>query len=221
MKKNEKMNRGQKVVGIGIWLIIGIIVCAFIILKSQGENVPMQQQATDAVKTESAKTVESPLPAFKKEAGLSVSDKMYNPLIMNHVGTATVVTNMRGERLGVEQKIYLSQKEFDSITAKNLKDFWLECNFDGWMNVWILEKEANVNSGRAMVITSGGKTARYGYVNADEKAGLEFGKFYKTIREFFYLSDENDFQYFNSDDPDDAGLKRFKDSDKVFATKVN
>lgn len=58
-------------------------------------------------------------------------------------------------------------------------------------------------------------------MNVILKTGIEFGKFHETVREFFYLSDENDFQYFNSGDPDDEGLKRFKDSDKVFAAKIN
>ena len=71
-----------------------------------------------------------------------------------------------------------------------------------------------------MVINSDGKSARYGYLNADEASGVEFGQFYETVREYFYLSDEKDFQYFNAADSDEEGLKRFKDSDKVFAVKI-
>lgn len=221
MKNSEKSSKGKKIMlGIGIWLVLGIIVCAVIVLKSPEENADLQQQ-TSVVKAETDEAVEYSLPAFKKESGLSEAEKLRNPLIVNHTGLVRVVTNMKGERLGVAQIIKLSEEDFDSITAKNLKDFWLECNFEGWMFVYILENESNENTGRGMVITSNGTSARYGYLNADEASGVEFGKVYEPVREFFYLSDEKDFQYYNEDDPDDEGLKRFKDSDKVFAAKIN
>lgn len=221
MKNSEKSSKGKKIMlGIGIWLVLGIIVCAVIVLKSPEENAALQQQAS-VVKAETDEAVEYSLPAFKKESGLSEAEKLRNPLIMNHVGNVRVITNMMGERLGVAQIVKLSEEDFDSITAKNLKDFWLECNFDGWAWVWILESNSEGNTGRALLITGNGSVARYGYINAFEDAGIDFGKFYETVREFFYLSDEKDFQYFNEDDPDDEGLKRFKDSDKVFAAKIN
>lgn len=224
MEKSEGNGKEKKLLLIvGIWLALGIIACAVIVVKSLGEEGSLQQQVV-AENVEKAEALESAasLPAFKKESGLSEAEKLRNPLIMNHVGNVRVLTNMMGKRLGVAQIVKLSEKDFDSITAKNLKDFWLECNFEGWMFVFILENESNENTGRGMVINQNGKSARYGYLNADEAAaGVEFGTFYETVREFFYLSDEKDFQYFNSDDPDDEGLKRFKDSDKVFASKIN
>ena len=223
-KSEENGNKKKLLLIVGIWLALGIIACAVIVVKSLGEEGSLQQQVL-AENVENAEALESSvasLPAFKKESGLSEAEKLRNPLIVNHTGLVQVVTNLKGERLGVAQIVKLSEKEFDSITAKNLKDFWLECNFDGWMFVFILENESNENTGRGMVITSNGKSARYGYLNADEAAsGVEFGTFYETVREFFYLSDEKDFQYYNSDDPDDEGLKRFKDSDRVFAAKIN
>lgn len=221
MKNSEKSGMGKKIaMFFCVWLLLGIIASVFIVLNSP-EKDSLQQKMPVEVKTDTAETVEPSLPAFKKESGLSEAEKLRNPLIMNHVGNVRVITNMMGERLGVAQIVKLSEEDFDSITAKNLKDFWLECNFDGWMFVYILENESNENTGRGMVITSNGKSARYGYLNADEAAGIEFGKFHETVREFFYLSDEKDFQYFNEDDPDDEGLKRFKDSDRVFAAKIN
>lgn len=221
MKNSEKSSKGKKIMlGIGIWLVLGIIVCAVIVLKSPEENAALQQQAS-VVKAETDEAVEYSLPAFKKESGVTEADKVRNPLIMNHVGNVRVLTNMMGERLGVAQVIKLSPADFSAVTAKNLKDFWAECNFEGWMFVYILENESNENTGRGMIITQNGTSARYGYLNADEASGVEFGKFYETVREFFYLSDEKDFQYFNEDDPDDEGLKRFKDSDRVFAAKIN
>lgn len=224
MEKTEKTGKGKKImIVLGIWLVLGIIACAVIVVKSLGKEGSLQQQVA-AENVENAEALESAaasLPAFKKESGLSEAEKLRNPLIFNHVGNVRVLTNMMGERLGVAQIVKLSEEDFDSITAKNLKDFWLECNFDGWMFVYILENESNENTGRGMVITPNGKSARYGYLNADEASGVEFGKFYEPVREFFYLSDENDFQYYNSDDPDDEGLKRFKDSDRVFAAKIN
>lgn len=221
MEKTEKTGKGKKImIVLGIWLVLGIIACIFIVLTSQEENKTIQQTEVSA-KVDKAESSQSDLPAFKKESGLSEAEKLRNPLIMNHVGNVRVLTNMMGERLGVAQVIKLSPGDFSAVTAKNLKDFWAECNFEGWMFVFILENESNENTGRGMVITSNGKLARYGYLNADEASGVEFGKFHETVREFFYLSDENDFQYFNSDDPDDEGLKRFKDSDRVFAAKIN
>lgn len=221
-KSEENVKRKKLLCIVGIWLALGIIACAVIVVKSQGEEGSLQLVVAENV--ENAESLESAavsLPAFKKEYGLSEAEKLRNPLIVNHTGLVQVVTNLKGERLGVAQIVKLSEKDFDSITAKNLKDFWLECNFEGWMFVYILENESNENTGRGMVINSDGKSARYGYLNADEASGVEFGQFHETVREFFYLSDENDFQYFNSDDPDDEGLKRFKDSDRVFAAKIN
>lgn len=224
MEKSEENGKRKKLlVIVGIWLALGIIVCAVIVVKSLGQEGSLQQQVV-AENVENAEALESAvasLPAFKKESGLSEAEKLRNPLIVNHTGLVQVVTNLKGERLGVAQIIKLSEKDFDSITAKNLKDFWLECNFDGWEWVWILESNSEGNTGCALQITGNGSVARYGYINAFEDAGIEFGKFHETVREFFYLSDEKDFQYFNSDDPDDEGLKRFKDSDRVFAAKIN
>lgn len=218
MEKSEENGKRKKLlVIVGIWLALGIIACAVIVVKSLGEEGSLQQQ----VVAENVENAEASLPAFKKESGLSEAEKLRNPLIVNHTGLVRVVTNMKGERLGVAQIIKLSEKDFDSITAKNLKDFWLECNFNGWAWVWILESNSEGNTGRALLITGNGSVARYGYINAFEDAGIEFGKFHETVREFFYLSDEKDFQYYNSDDPDDEGLKRFKDSDRVFAAKIN
>lgn len=224
MEKSEEKGKKKKLlVIVGIWLFLGIIACAVIVVKSLGEEGSLQQQVV-AQNVENAEALESAaasLPAFKKESGLSEADKLRNPLIVNHTGLVQVVTNMKGERLDVAQIVKLSEKDFDSITAKNLKDFWLECNFDGWEWVWILESNSEGNTGRALQITGNGSMARYGYINAFEDAGIEFGQFHETVRELFYLSDEKDFQYFNSDDPDDEGLKRFKDSDRVFAAKIN
>lgn len=221
MEKTEKTGKGKKIMmGMGIWLVLGIIACIFIVFTSQEENKTIEQTEVSE-KVDKAESSQSDLPAFKKESGLSEAEKLRNPLIVNHTGLVQVVTNMKGERLGVAQIVKLSEKDFDSITAKNLKDFWLECNFDGWEWVWILESNSEGNTGRALQITGNGRVARYGYINAFEDAGINFGKFQETVREFFYLSDENDFQYFNSDDPDDEGLKRFKDSDRVFAAKIN
>lgn len=220
MEKTEKTGKGKKImIVLGIWLVLGIIACIFIVLTSQEENKTIQQTEV-AAKVEKAESSQSALPAFKKDSGLSEAEKLGNPLIANHVGNVRVVTNMKGERLGVAQVVKLSPADFSAITAKNLKDFWAECNFDGWMFVYILENESNENTGRGMVINSDGKSARYGYLNADEASGVEFGQFYETVREYFYLSDEKDFQYFNAADPDEEGLKRFKDSDKVFAEKI-
>lgn len=224
MEKSEENGRKKKLlVIVGIWLALGIIACAVIVVKSLGEEGSLQQRvvAENVENAESLESAEASLPAFKKESGLSEAEKLRNPLIMNHVGNVRVLTNMMGERLGVAQVIKLSPADFSAVTAKNLKDFWAECNFEGWMFVYILENESNENTGRGMVITPNGKSARYGYLNADEASGVEFGKLYEPVREFFYLSDENDFQYYNSDDPDDEGLKRFKDSDRVFAAKIN
>ena len=221
MEKTEKTGKGKKIMmGLGIWLVLGIIACIFIVFTSQEENKTIEQTEVSE-KVDKAESSQSDLPAFKKESGLSEAEKLRNPMIVNHTGLVQVVTNMKGERLGVAQIVKLSEKEFDSITAKNLKDFWLECNFDGWEWVWILESNSEGNTGRALQITGNGSVARYGYINAFEDAGIDFGKFQETVREFFYLSDENDFQYINSDDPDDEGLKRFKDSDRVFAAKIN
>lgn len=221
MEKTEKTGKRKKIMmGLGIWLTLGIIACIFIVLTSQEEKKTIEQIEV-AAKVDKAEGSQSALPAFKKESGLSEAEKLRNPLIMNHVGNVRVLTNMMGERLGVAQIIKLSEGDFDSITAKNLKDFWLECNFDGWAWVWILESNSEGNTGRALQITGNGSVARYGYINAFEDAGIDFGKFHETVREFFYLSDEKDFQYFNEDDPDDEGLKRFKDSDRVFAAKIN
>lgn len=221
MKNSEKSGMGKKIaIFFGVWLLLGIITSVFIVLNSP-EKDSLQQKTPVEVKTDTAETVEPSLPAFKKESGLSEAEKLRNPLIVNHTGLVQVVTNLKGERLGVAQIVKLSEKDFDSITAKNLKDFWLECNFDGWQWVWILESDSEGYTGRALQITGNGSVARYGYINAFEDAGMEFGKFHETVREFFYLSDEKDFQYFNSDDPDDEGLKRFKDSDRVFAAKIN
>lgn len=221
MEKTEKTGKGKKIMmGMGIWLVLGIIACIFIIFTSQEENKTIEQREV-AAKVDKVESSQSDLPAFKKDSGLSEAEKLRNPLIVNHTGLIQVVTNMKGERLGVAQIVKLSEKDFDSITAKNLKDFWLECNFDGWEWVWILESNSEGNTGRALQITGNGSVARYGYINAFEDAGIDFGKFHETVREFFYLSDENDFQYFNSDDQDGEDLKRFKDSDRVFAAKIN
>lgn len=224
MEKSKENGKKKKLlVIVGIWLVLGIIACAVIVVKSPREEGSLQQQVVDenVENVEALESAAASLPAFKKESDLSEAEKLRNPLIVNHTGLVQVVTNLNGERLGVAQIVKLSEEDFDSITAKNLKDFWLECNFDGWMFVYILENKSNENTGRGMVINSDGKFARYGYLNADEASGVEFGQFHETVREFFYLSDENDFQYFNSDDPDDEGLKRFKDSDRVFAAKIN
>ena len=223
MEKSEENGKRKKLlVIVGIWLALGIIACAMIVVKSQGEEGSLQQVASENVENaEALESAAASLPAFKKESGLSEAEKLRNPLIVKHTGLVQVVTNMKGERLGVAQIVKLSEKDFDSITAKNLKDFWLECNFDGWEWVWILESNSEGNTGRALQITGNGSVARYGYINAFEDAGIEFGNFHETVREFFYLSDENDFQYYNSDDPDDEDLKRFKDSDRVFAAKIN
>lgn len=221
MEKTEKTGKGKKIMmGMGIWLVLGIIACIFIVFTSQEENKTIEQTEV-AAEVDTAESSQSALPAFKKESGLSEAEKLRNPLIVNHTGLIQVVTNMKGERLGVAQIVKLSEKDFGSITAKNLKDFWLECNFEGWEWVWILESNSEGNTGRALQITGNGSVARYGYINAFEDAGIDFGKFHETVREFFYLSDEKDFQYFNSDDPDGEGLKRFKDSDRVFAAKIN
>lgn len=221
MEKTEKTRKGKKIMmGLGIWLVLGITACIFIVFTSREENKTIEQTEV-AAKVDKAESSQSALPAFKKDSGLSEAEKLRNPLIVNHTGLIQVVTNMNGERLGVAQVVKLSEKDFDSITAKNLKDFWLECNFDGWEWVWILESNSEGNTGRALQITGNGSMARYGYINAFEDAGIDFGKFHETVREFFYLSDEKDFQYYNSDDPDDEGLKRFKDSDRVFAAKIN
>lgn len=201
--------------GIAIWFGLAVIACIFIALQPSEKK-----EAVPAVKQEN-KAEELPQPAFSKDNSLTEAEKLRNPLIMNHVGNVKVITNMMGERLGIAQIIKLSEEDFDSITAKNLKDFWLECNFDGWAWVWILESNSEGNTGRALQITGNGSVARYGYINAFEDAGIDFGKFHETVREFFYLSDEKDFQYFNEEDPDDEGLKRFKDSDRVFAAKIN
>ena len=201
--------------GIAIWFGLAVIACIFIALQPSEKK-----EAVPAVKQEN-KAEELPQPAFSKENSLTEAEKLRNPLIVNHTGLVRVVTNMKGERLGVAQIIKLSEEDFDSITAKNLKDFWLECNFDGWQWVWILESNSEGYTGRAMQITGNGSVARYGYINAFEDEGIDFGKFHEIVREFFYLSDEKDFQYFNLDDPDDEGLKRFKDSDRVFAAKIN
>lgn len=201
--------------GIAIWFGLAVIACIFIALQPS-----KKKEAVPAVKQEN-KAEELPQPAFSKDNSLTEAEKLRNPLIVNHTGLVQVVTNLNGERLGVAQIVKLSEKDFDSITAKNLKDFWLECNFDDWEWVWILESNSEGNTGRALQITGNGSVARYGYINAFEDAGIDFGKFHETVREFFYLSDEKDFQYFNSDDPDDEGLKRFKDSDRVFAAKIN
>ncbi|MBQ4378515.1 MAG: hypothetical protein II821_04895 [Treponema sp.] len=220
MKNSEKSGMGKKIaIFFGVWLLLGIIASVFIVLNSPKDS--LQQKMPVEVKTDTAETVEPSLPAFKKESGLSEAEKLRNPLIVNHTGLVQVVTNLKGERLGVAQIVKLSEKDFDSITAKNLKDFWLECNFDGWQWVWILESNSEGYTGRAMQITGNGSVARYGYINAFEDEGIDFGKFHEIVREFFYLSDEKDFQYFNLDDPDDEGLKRFKDSDRVFAAKIN
>lgn len=224
MEKSEENGKRKKLlVIVGIWLALGIIACAVIVVKSLGEEGSLQQQvvAENVENTEASESAAASLPAFKKESGLSEAEKLRNPLIVKHTGLVRVVTNMSGERLGVAQIVKLSKEDFDSITAKNLKDFWLECNFDGWMFVYILENESNENTGRGMIINQNGTSARYGYLNADEASGVEFGKIYEPVREFFYLSDEKDFQYFNEDDPDDEGLKRFNDSDRVFAAKIN
>lgn len=221
MKNSEKSGMGKKIaMFFGVWILLGIIASVFIVLNSP-EKDSLQQKNPVEVKTDTAETVEPSLPAFKKDSGLSEAEKLRNPLIVYHTGLVRVVTNMKGERLGVSQIVKLSEKDFDSITAKNLKDFWLECNFDGWEWVWILESNSEGNTGRALLITVNGRVARYGYINAFEDAGIDFGRFHETVREFFYLSDEKDFQYFNSDDPDDEGLKRFKGSDRVFAAKIN
>ncbi len=200
--------------GIIIWFGLAVIACIFIALQPSEKK-----EATPAVKQES-KAEELPQPAFSKDNRLTEAEKLINPLIVNHTGLVRVVTNIKGERLGVAQIIKLSEKDFDSITAKNLKDFWLECNFDGWEWVWILESNSEGNTGRALQITGKGSVARYGYINAFEDEGIEFGKFHETVREFFYLSDEKDFQYYNADDLDDESLKRFKDSDLIFASKI-
>lgn len=222
MEKSEENGKKKKLLLIvGIWLALGIIACAVIVVKSLGEEGSLQQVVAENVENAESESAAVSLPAFKKESGLSEVEKLRNPLIVNHTGLVQVVTNIKGERLGVAQIVKLSEKDFDSITAKNLKDFWLECNFNGWQWVWILESDSEGYTGRAMLITGNGSVARYGYINAFEDAGIDFGQFHETVREFFYLSDENDFQYFNSDDPDDEGLKRFKDSDRVFAAKIN
>ena len=222
MEKSKENGKKKKLlVIVGIWLVLGIIACAVIVVKSLGEEGSLQQVVAENVENAESESAAVSLPAFKKESGLSEVEKLRNPLIVNHTGLVQVVTNIKGERLGVAQIVKLSEKDFDSITAKNLKDFWLECNFNGWQWVWILESDSEGYTGRAMLITGNGSVARYGYINAFEDAGIDFGQFHETVREFFYLSDENDFQYFNSDDPDDEGLKRFKDSDRVFAAKIN
>lgn len=223
MEKSKENGKKKKLlVIVGIWLVLGIIACAVIVVKSPREEGSPQQVVDENVENATAlESAAASLPAFKKESDLSEAEKLRNPLIVNHTGLVQVVTNLNGERLGVAQIVKLSEEDFDSITAKNLKDFWLECNFDGWEWVWILESNSKGNTGRALQITGNGSVARYGYINAFEDAGIDFGQFNETVREFFYLSDEKDFQYFNSDDPDDEGLKRFKDSDRVFAAKIN
>lgn len=131
MEKTEKTGKGKKImIVLGIWLALGIIACIFIVLTSQEENKTFEQIEV-AAKVDKAESSQSALPAFKKDSGLSEAEKLRNPLIVNHTGLIQVVTNMKGERLGVAQVVKLSEKDFDSITAKNLKDFWLECNFDG------------------------------------------------------------------------------------------
>ncbi len=113
MKKTEKTGKGKKIMmWLGIWLVLGITACIFIVFTSKEENKTIEQIEV-AAKADKAESSQSALPAFKKDSGLSEAEKLRNPLI-------------------VAQIIKLSEKDFDSITAKNLKDFWLECNFEDW-----------------------------------------------------------------------------------------
>lgn len=84
-KSEENVKRKKLLCIVGIWLALGIIACAVIVVKSQGEEGSLQLVVAENV--ENAESLESAavsLPAFKKEYGLSEDEKLRNPLIVKH-----------------------------------------------------------------------------------------------------------------------------------------
>ena len=84
---------------LGLWLALGIIACAVIVVKSLGEEGSLQQVVAENVENAESESAAVSLPAFKKESGLSEVEKLRNPLIVNHTGLVQVVTNIKGEKM--------------------------------------------------------------------------------------------------------------------------
>ena len=198
--------------GLAIWFGLGVIVCIFIALQPDKKKA---ETATSVVQESKAEELEKP--ALSKENNLSESEKITNPLIRNHVGNMRAVLSGNGSGLGYAQVIYIQTEEFEKITGKQLKDFWSECNFEGWSFVYILELMGAKPSGRGMVFTNTGAGARYGFIDTSDDTYTSFGTMLEPVREFFHLKENNGFQYFNSSDSDDEPLRFLDDDDLVFS----
>ena len=198
--------------GLAIWFVLGVIVCIFIALQ------PDKKKAETAISmVQESKAEELEKPAFSKENNLSESEKITNPIIRNHVGNMRAVLSGNGSSLGYAQVIYIQTEEFEKITGKQLKDFWSECNFEGWSFVYILELMGSNPSGRGMVFTNAGAGARYGFIDTSDDTYTSFGTMLEPVREFFHLKENNGFQYFNSSDSDDEPLRFLDDDNLVFS----
>ncbi|MBQ9239239.1 MAG: hypothetical protein IJ191_08010 [Treponema sp.] len=218
-EEKQKMSMGKKVlIGIGVYLLAGIIAVAVISQTDSFKNAETKQK-TQSAAVESQKKVAPAMEAtapVKRNTKLSDFDRLRNPLIIMMTGEKRAIPNGMGQTIGYAQLIKVLESDLKTVTGRQLKDFWLECDFEGYMFVYIFEIDRTGHyTGNGMVVTTNGSYAKLGRINAYEK-DFHFGYISHPAREFFYLTNENGFQYFNATDGDDEPLRTLEDSELPF-----
>lgn len=154
-----------------------------------------------------------------KTSSITQAEKLRNPLIMaaERNKKRIVQNGTKNKTLGTMLVVEVPSNELMTVTGKQLADFWTECISD-WMFICIVETEENLNkyTGNGLFISPSIKNIRMGAMNINTDDTVNFGNISKPLREFFYLSDTNSFQYYDATDSDDEPLKNLSNDSLAF-----
>lgn len=190
---------------VGVWLLLGVIVCVCVSLIAGNDNA---KEAAKEIKQSTAAIApaaeEKPARQYFKP-GVDNGAIMRNPLMRNYDGGYRNDTPF-----GWLQIVPLAADEWKSVSGADLTAFFNAANFSGCYSIYFLEREFGY-MGRGLLITKDGKIAYLGEFDADNLNDI---KLKSEVRQFFYYADEKRIQYFNASDGDDEPLRDLKDSDK-------
>lgn len=190
---------------IGVWLLLGVIVCVCVSLIAENDNA---KEAAKEIKQSTAATASA---AEQKPAvqylrpGVSNDVKVRNALIRNYDGGYRNDTPF-----GWRQIVSLAPDEWKSVTGADLLAFFDWADLSNENALYFLERGGGY-TGRGLLITQNGKFASLGEFDTDNLNDI---KKKSEARQFFYYADEKRIQYFNASDSDDEPLRDLLESDK-------
>lgn len=190
---------------IGVWLLLGVIVCVCVSLIAENDNA---KEAAKEIKQSTAATAtaaeEKPARQYFK-AGIDNGAIIRNPLMRNYNNSSRNDTPN-----GWLQVVSLAADEWESVTGEDLTAFFYAADFSGCFGLYFLERGGGY-TGRGLLITQNGKFASLGEFDTDNLNDI---KKKSEARQFFYYADEKRIQYFNASDSDDEPLRDLLESDK-------